>query len=544
MSELPEQVNDRDHGLQNEKTDAISCSHVTFRYLQQNKANVLKDISVSFPKGEVTVLMGRSGCGKSTLAALMGGLYPENGGILQSGKILLMRKDLSSYSIPERSKVLSMMFQNADLQFCMQTLRQEMTFCLENISCPPSDMGHRIQEAAEKTGMTDYLDRPFLTLSGGEKQKAALSCIFLLQQEGGGEGVILLDEPFANIDIDWAEKIADQLIEMNKQLGTTIIAVDHSLDVWLSRADRIMIMNGEGKICASLLPDQVRKSEDLFKAEGLRWPYQTVLSKQERTKICSNGPAVGTLTDHLPDPENSEEKVSPTIALQDAGIYAGKKHLGSGAKGTLILGHADAAFYPGEMTAVLGPSGAGKTTLFRTLLGRQNYTGNICIRDDSTGQMQELRQMKTRTLLKNVGIVFQNPSNQFITQNVLQEVETGILGRPVKPEKLAGSDTENAAIAMLREFGLSRFRRYSPYMLSQGQQRRLAVLSVIAGQQKVLLLDEPTYGQDEAMTEEIMKILEKRMEQEKLTILFSTHDPVLVKRWADKVYRIEDGELR
>ena len=97
---------------------------------------------------------------------------------------------------------------------------------------------------------------------------------------------------------------------------------------------------------------------------------------------------------------------------------------------------------------------------------------------------------------------------------------------------------------MLREFGLSRFRRYSPYMLSQGQQRRLAVLSVIAGQQKVLLLDEPTYGQDEAMTEEIMKILEKRMEQEKLTILFSTHDPVLVKRWADKVYRIEDGELR
>ena len=254
--------------------NALEASGLSFKYLEQNKKNVLDDVSVGFKEGKITVLMGRSGCGKSTLAALLAGLYPENGGVIVSGGVSLFGRPLESYSIPERARSLSMMFQNADLQFCMQTLRKEMLFCLGNISCPPEVMEERISRAAEKTGMTDYLDRPFATLSGGEKQKAALSCIFLL-----GSRVILLDEPFANIDAQWAERIASMLEQMNKEQGTTVIVIDHSLDHWLDRFDELIIMDGQGHMRGGITRKALEGCRELFKEEGLRLPFDEITRK-------------------------------------------------------------------------------------------------------------------------------------------------------------------------------------------------------------------------------------------------------------------------
>lgn len=159
---------------------AVSCHNVHFRYFQQNRKNILDGCSMTVRKGTITVLMGRSGCGKSTLAALLSGLYPENGGFLEDGSIQLFGKPIEGYPFPERAAHISMMFQNPDLQFCMRTLRKEMRFCLENLSCPCEQMDARIEKAAEATGMTNFLDRDLFTLSGGEKQKAELTCIFLL----------------------------------------------------------------------------------------------------------------------------------------------------------------------------------------------------------------------------------------------------------------------------------------------------------------------------------------------------------------------------
>ena len=486
-------------------SEALGCAGLTFRYLEQNKKNVLQDVSVSFPKGQITVLMGRSGCGKSTLAALLAGLYPENGGILVSGSIRLFGKKLSDFSIPERAQKLSMMFQNADLQFCMETLREEMLFCLENISCPQEEMDRKVRLAADKTGMTDLLDRKFATLSGGEKQKAALACIFLLQK---GDGVILLDEPFANIDAYWAERIAADLKAMNQKHGMTIIAVDHSLDHWLERADLLIVMDGESHVLDPIPMAEVRGREQLFHREGLRWPYEQVHRHREILTASET--------------EETGAKAQPSVRLRDVCIYVGRKKFRDEPR--KVINHSDASFYAGQITALLGPSGAGKTTLFRTLLGKQKYTGTIEKREE-------------------VGIVFQNPSNQFITQNVLQEVETGILGKYVKAENLSGSETEKRAIDLLKEFHLGRYRRYSPYMLSQGEQRRLAVLAVLAGKRRILLLDEPTYGQDDAMTGEIMAMLAAKMREENLTIVISTHDARLVEEWADSVYEIRGGKL-
>lgn len=491
--------------MSDSRATVLEARDVSFRYIEKNKKEVLDHVSISFPEGRISVLMGASGCGKSTLFSLLSGLYPENGGVLTSGEIRLFGKPIEAYSIPQRAEKLSVMFQNADLQFCMETLRKEMLFCLENISCPRDEMQGRVEKAAGALQMTDMLDRPFQTLSGGEKQKAELACIFLL-----GSEVILLDEPFANIDEVWAERIVEMLVRMNREYGTTIVAVDHSLDYWLEVLNEIQVLRQDGSVVSGISKENLRDCAELFREEGLRWP----LEENKHHERLPRGEA--------------------RITLDGAEVNAGKKKTQSGHP---VLTGADASFYENEMTAILGPSGCGKTTLFRTLLRQQDYEGSIRING------KELRKIPGKELFSEVGIVFQNPSNQFITQNVLEEVESGLLGKLVKCEELQGSEMEKEALELLKSFHLDRLRKYSPYMLSQGQQRRLAVLSILAGKRKILLLDEPTYGQDDAMTREIMELLRRQMLKEKMTILFTSHDRRLVEEWADQCYLFREGRL-
>ena len=199
-----------------------------------------------------------------------------------------------------------------------------------------------------------------------------------------------------------------------------------------------------------------------------------------------------------------------------------------------LVQNADADFPAGCMTAVLGPSGTGKTTTFLSVLKQHPYTGRILF------QGRDIAKMKPNELYRHIGIVFQNPANQFVTQNVEDEVCVGL--RLWEPG-LSDEACRQRAEELLDRYGLKRQRRYSPYMLSQGQQRRLAVLSVLAGGQELLLLDEPTYGQDARSVNAIMEHLREKVEQEGLTVIFITHDTELAAAWADQIYRLEDTAL-
>ena len=186
------------------------------------------------------------------------------------------------------------------------------------------------------------------------------------------------------------------------------------------------------------------------------------------------------------------------------------------------------------MTAVLGPSGIGKTTTFLSVLKQHPYIGQILL------DGQDIAGLRPRELYHKIGIVFQNPANQFITQNVEEEVCVGLrLWEPGLSDEVCKARAEE----LLERYGLKAQRRYSPYMLSQGQQRRLAVLSVLAGGQKLLLLDEPTYGQDARSVSAIMEHLREKVEQDGLTVIFITHDTALAHAWADKVYCLDGGRL-
>ena len=180
---------------------AIACEGVTFSYFENAKP-VLEKVSLSIPEGKITVMMGSSGCGKSTLVSVLCGLLPENGGYLTQGSIRLYGEDLSGMSPDVRAGYVSMMFQNPDLQFCMTTLREELEFCMENIRIPKEEMEERLLLASRIMGTDHLLDRELFSLSGGEKQLAVLTCIYLLDAK-----CILLDEPFANLDPDGVSRL-------------------------------------------------------------------------------------------------------------------------------------------------------------------------------------------------------------------------------------------------------------------------------------------------------------------------------------------------
>lgn len=505
--------------MHTKQNNILTAKNVTYRYYEQSKRNILEDAEFKLKKGKITVMLGRSGCGKSTLAAIMAGLLPANGGVLSQGEILFDGVDLQKLSPHQRVKYISMMFQNCDLQFCMNTLREELRFCLENISVPGEKMDGIIEAVIEKTGMRDLLDRKLQTLSGGEKQKAALCCILAL-----GSKCIILDEPFANIDSDSSRELIALLSEFNRESKITILAIDHKLDRWLDVADEIVIMGEKGKILESgITKENLSKAKKLFKDSGIYFP-----GEQSRRYLPrqSTDNAI-TIRDLCVDKYDSHTKKILTLFKKRAspGLTQNDK----------LFFNAKADFPQCAITAILGKSGIGKTTLFQTLLGQIRYSGSIMLGQD------EISRLSNKKLFSKIGIVLQNPANQFISQCVFDEVLLSLKfwNKNQTQEWYNAKTTE-----LLKAFELEKYHKYSPYMLSQGQQRRLAVLSMIAGGQQILLLDEPTYGQDYGSTVAIMEQLTERVIRDGLTVIFSTHDISLAENWADAIFLIEDKKLK
>lgn len=488
---------------------ALSMEDVVFRYMEQGKRNILDHVNLEIPAGSVTVVMGAGGCGKSTLAAVAAGLYPENGGFLAGGKIAWFGTGLDRMNPQQRARQVGMLFQNPDLQFCMDTLRKEMRFCMENLCLDPGEMEPRIRAAAEELGVQELLDQPLHTLSGGEKQRAALACLYVMESR-----CLLLDECFANLDRDAALQLMEMLRQMHRQ-GRTILAIDHQPDLWLDTADEFILLGEGGRVAArGLHKGNLPQYRPLFEELGLFYP-------------------------EAPRPYRpAAEEKEPILCFEKLSVAKGEVRRSLFRRRTepapLLLEGTEARFPKGAMTAVLGPSGCGKTTAFLAVLRRHAYTGRIAL------DGADLSGIRPRDLYRQVGIVFQNPANQFITQNVAEEVVASLrVWNPAWPEDACRAEAERR----LEEYGLSRYRRYSPYMLSQGQQRRLAVLSVLCGGQKLLLLDEPTYGQDARSVQAIMAQLRDKVDNQGLSVIFITHDRALAAAWADKIYWLRDRKL-
>ena len=465
--------------------EVLKCEDIVFKYRETSKENIIDGFTYSFNKGEIYLITGFSGCGKSTLANVIAGLYPSSKGILFKGEVRLFGKEISEYPPEKRAEYIMMMFQNADTQFCMDIVRDEIIFCLENIAFPVEKMDGTVDRVLKETGIEYLKYRKISSLSGGEKQKLSLACILAVSPE-----IIILDEPFANVDYESSQEIVNILKNINREKEVTIIAVDHRISLWKD-IDYTLLHLGKG--CSFVDKNIDKYLVDIIDEEE----YRNNFSKRYK---------------------DFEER-KDAVAVENLDISYKKE---------LILKDINLAIKEGGITSIIGKSGAGKTSLLKAIAGIYKIShGNIKIFGT------DIKKIKDKVFINNVGIVFQNPQNQFITYKVIDEIMFTMRNRyPKEDEKLLVEKSEN----LLKEFELYKYRNFSPFSLSQGQQRKLAVLSMLGAGQKIILCDEPTYGQDNKTSIEIMEFLKRKAIEENITVVMVSHDKNLVFRYSDFIY--------
>ncbi len=474
----------------------LSCQDLTFRYGRAEEP-VFSHISFSVRAGEAVLLMGPSGCGKSTFAYCLAGLYPEYAGHME-GSIFLEQLPLSQYGPALRARKLSILFQNPDNQFCMDRVDHEVMFALENIHYQ-GDIRERTRTLLDQVGLLDVEQAPIHTLSGGMKQKLAL-CTALATEAR----MLILDEPFANLDPASCTSLAGLLAELNRQ-GMTLLVVDHHPRWWRPFLSRVVFMEKEGDLDASsMTPEAFDQGKEAFQVRGLFYDDSWLEGIRR--------PAAGSV----------REDAQPDLMVEaeDLAIFHGK---------TLFMEHLSFRIPKGSVTALVGACGSGKTTLLHALAGIGRCRG--CLRVHG-----------------RPGLVFQNPRFQFLATTVEDEIlmtlGAGASPRSSGPDRKAEGDSviREAAHRLLKEFGLLALKDHSPYAISQGQQRRLALLSMVAGDCPLMLLDEPTYAQDQQATRLILELLKGRVDQG-LTVVMATHDLELAEAFADQVFVVDRGKI-
>ena len=466
---------------------SIRLDNLHFAYFEDEK-DVLPGLTADFDASEVTLITGASGCGKSTLLYLAAGIYPHGAGFLRAGTIAVDGREPGALTPPERCRLVGMMFQNPELQFCMDTVKNELVFCLENIRTDPAEIEKALDAALDFCEISHLKDRTLLSLSGGERQKVMLACLVAL-----GPKWLLLDEPFANIDDVSARAIARKLGQLHRERGVGILAVDHRLENWLDVADTVCVME-----------------------HGVLRPERMDARRLDAAELESLGVIVpgGSYAPRLPPPCPGET----ALELRELTLRHREKE---------VLSGVSASFRRGCIYAIVGESGSGKSSLFGALSGLYRYGGQALL------EGWEVRRLR-RKELGRIGFVTQNPQDQFVGGTVQREILASLRGDHAAEQK---------SEEILRGIRLWRFRDISPYMLSQGQQRRLGVAALMAYDCHVLVCDEPTYAQDRRNTMAIMDALCRQAREKQVALIFSTHDRQLARDYADEILELREGTL-
>ena len=511
------------------KKPVIYCEQFGFQYDSQ-KEPTLKNIHLSIEQGETVLILGPSGSGKSTLGHLINGLAPNAYKGTVTGRMEVAGHPIGQTDIFTLSNEVGTVLQDTDGQFLGLTVAEDIAFALENLAVDGTTMHQKVQYWAEKVRLNRLLAHRPQDLSGGQKQRVSMAGVMI-----GETPILLFDEPLANLDPKTGKEAMELIEELKNELSATVVIIEHRLeDVLHCKVDRIIVMQ-EGQIISDSTPQKLLTSDTLAQM-GIREPLYISAMRYAGLDLANFHPidslANLDLAIQKEKFQNWQKAQSQKILSQQTNPLLELDHISCGYGQKLILKNLSMSIHQGEMVAIVGENGAGKSTLIKLICGfiplkngRMQFKGNDLTKDS----------IKERA--DKIGYVMQNP-NQMISQNIVfDEVALGLKLRGVDQETIQQKVHE-----VLKICGLFPFRNWPIQALSYGQKKRVTIASMLALEPEILILDEPTAGQDLAHYTQMMDFLEQ-LNRQGVTIILVTHDMHLMLEYTTRSLVMVDGQV-
>ena len=509
----------------------ISFEDFGFQYTAQAEPT-LYDINLQIRKGEKVLIAGPSGCGKSTLAHCVNGLVPNSYPGKATGKLTVGGQDALKLGLFGLSKIVGTVLQDSDGQFIGLTVAEDIAFALENDCIPTEEMHREVVRIAELVDVKRVLKHAPHEISGGQKQRVGLGGVMV-----GLVDVLLFDEPLANLDPATGKQAIMLIDEIQKRTGCTVIIIEHRVeDVLYCPVDRVIVM-GDGRIQYDGDPDVLLCSE-LLQRKGIREPlYVTALkyagveltadmrpSCLPELKLSQQQKAqVRSWFDKQPAPKAAPEQ-DVLLRVENLDFtYEGGHH---------ALRGINAIVHKGEMLSIVGTNGAGKSTFSKVICGFENAQSGILELEGV-----DLNSLSIKERADHIGYVMQNPNQMISKTQIFDEVALGLRNRGVSEEEIRPRVEETLKIC-----GLYPFRNWPVSALSYGQKKRVTIASILVLKPEMILLDEPTAGQDLKHYTEIMDFLSE-LNHQGVTVVLITHDMHLMLEYTPRAIVFNAGRV-
>ena len=506
------------------KEAMIELKDFSFQYKAQSEPT-LKNLNLTIYKGEKVLIVGPSGSGKSTIGQCLNGIIPNIYKGTSSGQFLIQGKEAFDLSIYEKSHLVSTVLQDTDGQFIGLSVAEDLAFALENDMVDLGTMKERVQSWAERLDLMKLLDHRPQDLSGGQKQRVSLAGVLIDESP-----ILLFDEPLANLDPKSGQDIIDLIDQIHEEQGTTTIIIEHRLeDVLYRPVDRVILIN-QGQVLFNGRPDELLRTT-LLAENGIREPlYLTTLRQL--------GQDIDQLEhlDRLEDieltgvnrsiPEATFTKTGEAeelLKLEQISFAYQENHP--------ILKNISLTIPKGQRLAIVGKNGAGKSTLAKAICGFITTEGQY------TSRGEDIKQESVKERAERVGYVLQNPNQMISTNMIFDEVALGLRLRGISEE-----DIKERVYQALKTCGLYEFRKWPISALSYGQKKRVTIASILVLGPEILVLDEPTAGQDQRNYTDIMEFLDS-LQEKGHTIVMITHDMQLMLDYSDRALVVSDGQI-
>lgn len=512
------------------KKRVIEFNNYSFKYHSQ-AAPTLHDINITVFEGEKVLIVGPSGSGKSTIGHCINGLVPFSYKGEATGSLKIMEKDAHSLDIFSRSKIVGTVLQDPDGQFIGLTVGEDIAFSLENDCTEQGIMKNLVEETAKMVEMDEYLSSSIHHLSGGQKQRVSLAGVMVDKVE-----ILLFDEPLANLDPATGEYAIELIDRIHKETNKTVVIIEHRLEDVLHRhVDRIIVVD-DGRIVADMCPDKLLSSE-ILEFSHIREPLYVRAAKYAGCDVIKemkpsqlHSFSIESCKDKLLEWfEKANEAVLkeiklPILQLKDISFRYAPGH--ETIKGISL------SIEKGEMVSIVGKNGAGKSTLSKVICGFEKpRSGSILFKEhDITGDTIKERSLR-------IGMVMQNPNHMISKHLVFDEVALGLIIRGVH-ENEAKKQVEK----VLKICGLYPFRNWPISALSFGQKKRVTIASILVLEPEVMILDEPTAGQDLRHYTEMMDFLAE-LNRQGMTIILITHDMHLMLEYTTRAIVMDKGRI-